>query len=185
MSEKVELSEKKIDDEEETTETRTLRTFFKKRWQIMIKLIQLLLCVLCTGLVMEPAKRGILMTAHLDHIIVIFTTCVGYTLITAIFILARAIGDRLPYRTVFIFSMLASGLFCLSGILLAIDRQRRYFYDEVYFEPRPYLLHLMVASSGFSFLSSLVFAVEVVFINPTMKTKHKILTAVVHKKILK
>lgn len=47
---------------------------------------------------MEPAKKGDLARIHLEHFAVILPTFIGYLIITFIFLLARVIGDKIPYR---------------------------------------------------------------------------------------
>ncbi|KAF7281537.1 hypothetical protein GWI33_004572 [Rhynchophorus ferrugineus] len=148
---------------EEVSET-DWKEWAKDNWQLLIKIGQLVICIICLGSVMEPAKRGNLAKIHLDHFAVIFTTFVGYLVIISVCLFAKIIGDKIPYRTLFTFSSIASCLFFITGVLLAVDRKRRYFHDDIFYEPRAYLLNLMVTSSVFAFFGSAVFTVEAVYI---------------------
>ncbi|XP_030759629.1 uncharacterized protein LOC115885027 [Sitophilus oryzae] len=142
----------------------TFKERLKQHWQLLTKILELVICIICLGFIMEPAKKGDMAKIHLDHFCVIFTTFIGYLVISAVFLFARIIGDKIPYKTVFIFSVTASCLFFISGILLAIDRKRRYFYDDTFYEPRMYILNFIVVSTFFSFLACVVFVVESVYI---------------------
>ncbi|CAG9765823.1 unnamed protein product [Ceutorhynchus assimilis] len=150
-------SENKLEDEQDKS---TMRTFFRRRWQLCAKSLELILCILCIGLIMEPVKKSDTARVPLHHLALIFPTFIGYLLIVLLCLLAKILGDKIPYRTGFIFSVVASCLFFVSGILLAVDR-RKPFMD---FQPLPYVFKLLASSAAFSFVTAIIFSVEAVYV---------------------
>ncbi|ENN77756.1 hypothetical protein HUJ04_005014 [Dendroctonus ponderosae] len=164
MSERSSISEKVAECGKFDTQEKNMNEF-RKRWQLWAKILELILCALCIGLVMEPAKRGDLARIHLAHFALIFPTFIGYSLIVSVFLVAKAIsGDTIPYRTGFMLSLLGSCFFFTCAVLLILDRKKNYFLDEFFYEPRPYILKLLTASTGLSFITSILFGVEAFYI---------------------
>ncbi|XP_050305855.1 uncharacterized protein LOC126742997 isoform X2 [Anthonomus grandis grandis] len=162
MSEILNNSEKHQDVD--GNEKSSLEVQLRKKWQLCAKTVELIFCVLCLALIMEPAKRGYLAQLHLDHFSIIFPTFIGYMTVVSIFLSAKLLQDKIPYKTGFLFSAVASWSFFASGVLLTLDRKEQYFYDERFFKPPDYVLYMLQSCIGFSYLSAIVFGVEAWFI---------------------
>ncbi|XP_066253554.1 uncharacterized protein [Euwallacea similis] len=133
---------------------------FRKKWQLCAKILELICCALCIGFIIEPTKRAELARIHLSHFALIFPTFFGYFLASFLFLITKVIGDKMPYRTVFIFSSMASFLFFVSGILLALDRKRD-INDEFYYIPLlPNVSKFLAVSTAMAFFTSMVFGAE-------------------------
>lgn len=62
------------------------------------------------------------------------------------------------------FSLAAALMFSISGILLALDRNRHNFHDEFFYTPRPHVLQFLAISTSFSFFTAIIFGVEAFFV---------------------
>lgn len=62
------------------------------------------------------------------------------------------------------FSLAATGMFFISGILLALDRKRHNYHDEFFYMPRPHVLQFLAISTSFSFFTAIIYGVEAFFI---------------------
>ncbi|XP_066139398.1 uncharacterized protein [Euwallacea fornicatus] len=155
-------SEKELQDEI-SDEKLSIISQFKKKWQLCVKIMELIFCALCIGFIIEPAKRADLARIHLSHFALIFPTFFAYFLTSFLFLITRVIGDKMPYRTGFIFSSVASFLFFVSGILLALDRTRD-ISDEFYYIPLPPNVSKFLAiSTTITFFTSMLFGAEAYF----------------------
>ncbi|XP_044253492.1 uncharacterized protein LOC123004336 isoform X2 [Tribolium madens] len=143
--------------EEETKEQQNFKQKVQKHWQIGIKILELLICVVCLGFIFEPANEIHLGGNYMHHTGVMYTAYTGYILINVVLLAGRAIGDRIPYITIIIFDVIGAGLFLITGILLLVDRIR---LAKDIFHPRHYLLTMMTVSVCFAFANCGIFLLE-------------------------
>ncbi|XP_029676033.1 uncharacterized protein LOC115243305 isoform X2 [Formica exsecta] len=86
---------------EETTAS-TLLTRLKgylKEAPFFCKIIELIFCVIATGLVAGPFQQNQIRPADIHHIAIFHVAVCGYVLINAILIMSHLLGERLPKKT--------------------------------------------------------------------------------------
>ncbi|KAL1513600.1 hypothetical protein ABEB36_002991 [Hypothenemus hampei] len=161
MSERTSMSS--VDDDQ-LDEKLSIKSKIRKRWQLYAKILEMIFCCLCIGFIMEPAKKGDLAKIHFAHFALIFPTFFGYLITVSIFLIAKVMDDIIQYRTCFISSLIASCLFFVCGILLALDHKRQYIFEDFLYQPKPQLLEFHAVSTAFSFFNSILFGLEAYYI---------------------
>lgn len=127
-------------------------------WQLGFKIVELLICGVCMGLIYDPAKVTGLGKSHLHHVGVMYTAYTGFMLINGVLIIGRAIQDRLCYRTSAIFSAAGCIMFLVTAILLISDRS--YLTKNYFYHPEMYLMEMLTTSTIFAFLNAIIFLVD-------------------------
>ncbi|XP_018580355.1 uncharacterized protein LOC108918002 isoform X1 [Anoplophora glabripennis] len=134
-------------------------------WPVGIKVLQLLVCAVCMGLIYEPLTRTIFTRILMHHIGVMYTSYTGYMVINCVLLVSKALGDKIPYRTVALFAIIGSALFLITGMLLIVDTND--FIRDATRPERDYsdydessLKTLFKISAGFAFLNALLFAAD-------------------------
>ncbi|KAL1494094.1 hypothetical protein ABEB36_009746 [Hypothenemus hampei] len=178
MSSEVKIEEKKdvpkkeeetvvVDDEDKqipelptTEEQFTVK--FRQQWQLIIKILELITSALCFGLFYQPANQSAnLAKHHLEQVAVILLAYVGYILINLVFIVARCLNDKIPFRVGALFSLVAALLNVTSGILLIVNRTNK--FQGMYYEPHKYLESMLSAATVLSFINAVFFSVDAVY----------------------
>lgn len=116
-----------------------------------------MLCAACVGVEFEPFSEIGVGKVQLHHVAVMYTAFTGYIVINLITIAARLMGDKIPYKTNAIFAIIASVLFFITGVLVAKDKSD---HSNKLFHAQFYLLQMLAATSAFSFINSVVFAID-------------------------
>lgn len=111
------------------------------------------------GIVYDPLNNMGLGKSHLHHVGVVFTAYAGYILINTVLLIARAMKDKIPYKTSTIFSMSGAILNLVAVCLLANDRSNS---TRVIAANSP-KLEAMLVSIVVAAINTLVFAMEGVF----------------------
>ncbi|KAH1016789.1 hypothetical protein HUJ04_007959 [Dendroctonus ponderosae] len=166
-----EQAEKKIEDddvkEKDVAELKpeakeSLGKKIKKQWQLILKVLQLIVCALCFAFFFQPANQSAnIAKHHLEEVGLIFLAFVGYMHINVIFIVSRCIKDKIPFRVSALFSLIAAILFFVAGILLIVDRRNK--FQGAYYEPHVYLASMLSAATALSFINAVLFAVDGVY----------------------
>ncbi|XP_066258282.1 uncharacterized protein [Euwallacea similis] len=156
----VEAEEKAAGELNEEPE-KSLKGKIKKHWQLILKILELLLCALCLGMFIEPTKQAANMSKiYVEQVAVILLAFAGYLLINAIFIVSRCIKDKIPFRISSLFSLVAAILFFVSGILLIADRKKKF---QGYWEIQMSWISMLSAATVFTFVNAVLFAVDGVY----------------------
>ncbi|XP_030752111.1 uncharacterized protein LOC115879422 [Sitophilus oryzae] len=156
-----EENEKEVDEVKEPPK-KSLVKRIKEEWQLIAKILELVLCALCLGFFYQPAaKSANFAKHHLEQVGLIFLTFIGYLLINAVFIVSKLIKDRIPFRTSATFSLLAAILNFIAGIVLIVDRRNK--FQGIYYEPQMYLLGMLTGSTILCFVNSAVYGLDGVY----------------------
>ncbi|XP_074036031.1 uncharacterized protein [Leptinotarsa decemlineata] len=152
-----------VEDKEvkEQRPKKPLKVVIKEKWQIGVKILELLICAICMGFIYDPASTAGLGKSHMLHVGVMYTSYTGYMVINCVLILGRMLGDKIPFRTVSLFAVTGSALFLITCILLTVDRL--YLMKHYFYHPNMYLLTMMTTSIIFAFINVVVFAVDAMF----------------------
>ncbi|KAJ8922938.1 hypothetical protein NQ315_001483 [Exocentrus adspersus] len=132
----------------------------KEYWPVGIKVLELLVSTLCLGLIYEPASTLGLGKSHMHHIGIMYTAFTGYMVINCVLLISKAIGDRIPYRTVSLFALIGSALCLVTGILLIVDTANK--IREYAYHSNTYRLDMMKACIGIAFVDVMLFAADAV-----------------------
>ncbi|KAL1494098.1 hypothetical protein ABEB36_009749 [Hypothenemus hampei] len=117
---------------------------------------------LCFGLFYQPANQSAnLAKHHLEQVAVILLAYVGYILINLVFIVARCLNDKIPFRVGALFSLVAALLNVTSGILLIVNRTNK--FQGMYYEPHKYLESMLSAATVLSFINAVFFSGDAVY----------------------
>ncbi|KAJ8980132.1 hypothetical protein NQ317_009191 [Molorchus minor] len=128
---------------------------------IVGKILELFICMVCMGLIYEPAQTAALGKTHLHHIGIMYTAFGGYKVINGVAIVSILLGEKIPYRMASLYAVMGCALFLVTGILLTIDRP--YLNNQYYFHPQQHLLIMYTISILFVFLNVILFAADAVF----------------------
>ncbi|XP_066153406.1 uncharacterized protein [Euwallacea fornicatus] len=154
-------AEKKVAEELKEESVKSLKMRIKEHWQLMLKIVELLLCALCLGMFIEPTKQSANMSRiYVEQVAVILLAFAGYLLINAIFIVSHFIKDKIPFRISTLFSLVAAILFFVSGILLTADRKKKF---QGYWEVQMSSVSMLSAATVFAFVNAVLFAVDGVY----------------------
>ncbi|KAG7203929.1 hypothetical protein KM043_016948 [Ampulex compressa] len=107
---------------EESVTNPNLRTRLRdylKEAPFFCKIIELVLCVISTGLIIHPFSK--IEQEDMNHVGIFHVSVCGYILINAILIVSHLLGERLPKKTGLAFSAMGSILCCTAGLILIRD----------------------------------------------------------------
>ncbi|XP_028136886.1 uncharacterized protein LOC114331497 [Diabrotica virgifera virgifera] len=149
------------DDVREQQQKKPLKEALLQRWQLGIKLLELLICAACMGFIHDPALTSGLGKSHMVHVGIMYTAFTGYMVINCVLILGRWMGDSVPYKTVALFALVGASLFLITCILLTVDRF--YLMKHYFYHPNMHLLTMMTTSIVFAFINVVVFSVDALF----------------------
>ncbi|CAG9812435.1 unnamed protein product [Phaedon cochleariae] len=156
-----EVESNKEDDVKEQKPRKPLKVVFAEKWQIGIKILELLVCAVCMGFIYDPASTAGLGKSHMLHVGVMYTAYTGYMVVNCVLLVGRTLGERIPYKTVSIFAITGSALFLITCILLTVDRL--YLMKHYFYHPNMYLLTMMTTSIIFAFINVVLLAVDAMF----------------------
>ncbi|XP_045475997.1 uncharacterized protein LOC123681760 isoform X2 [Harmonia axyridis] len=159
MSSEVEPS--KDPEEPKLERKRTLKQKINDYWQIGLKVIELLLCIVCLLFVYDAVKISGLGSSHMNHVGIMFTSYSGFLMINILLIINRFYGERMPYKSAAIYALLGSALFMITGILLIVCRtflMKHYGYSS-----EMSLMTNLTVSLFFAFVNCMVFAADSVY----------------------
>ncbi|KAK0081698.1 hypothetical protein PV325_006459 [Microctonus aethiopoides] len=125
------------------------------------KVIELLFCIIATGLIVDPFNNR--MQSNLNHAGVIYVALCGYIMINAILIFCYLLGEKLNKKTAIIFSGLGAIMCFTAGIILIHDWKN--FQNNYISRYQDQYLEQMLSSGIFAILASIIFAIETFFTN--------------------
>lgn len=155
-----EVENNKDEETKEQPPKKSLKQKLRDHWQLLFKIVELILCALCMGFIYEPANTVGLGKSHMHHVGIMYTAYTGYMLINCVFLVSRAIGDRIPFKTASLFALNGAALFLITAILLTVNRS--YIVNRHFFHPQIYLLNMFTTSIIFAFLNVIVFALDAI-----------------------
>lgn len=134
---------------------------YLKEAPFFCKIIELILCVISVGLIVNPFNE--IPQEDINHVAIVYVSLCGYILINAIIILCHLLGDRMPKRTATAFSAMGA-ILCLTAGLVLI-RDWTYFPNNLIFRYVEQYSDQMVSSGVFAIFAAIVFACDTYFIN--------------------
>ncbi|CAG9859059.1 unnamed protein product [Phyllotreta striolata] len=149
------------DDVKELEHEKSLKVVLQENWQLIMKLLELLMCALCMAFIHDPAETSGMGKSHMVHIGIMYTSYTGYMVINCVLIIGRSLGDKIPYKTTSLFSVVGAALFLITCILLTVDRfslMKHYFYH-----PNMHLLTMMTTSIVFAFINVVILTIDAMF----------------------
>ncbi|XP_020286073.1 uncharacterized protein LOC109855837 [Pseudomyrmex gracilis] len=152
--------------EETTTAASSFFTRLKgylKKAPFFCKIVELILCVIATGLVAGPFQQNHIRTDDIHHIALFHVAVCGYILINAILIMSHLLDEQIPKKTALMFTTMGAILCCTAGLVLIRDWDNLstnliHAYLEEY-------SNQTVAAGSFAILAALVFAIDAYLTN--------------------
>ncbi|KAJ6635962.1 hypothetical protein Bhyg_14548 [Pseudolycoriella hygida] len=103
-----------------------------KYWPAIFKGIELLLCILCIGLIDEPANNSrIRVFVSQRTVALAYSTFASYLIITAVYLFGKLVRDNWPWKTSAVLSLIAFLLYtaCAATILKDwVDTKERNYW---------------------------------------------------------
>lgn len=144
---------------------------FLKHTTILFKVIEIILSIFAIGLMVDPLNsfQRIFNKSRfkLDDAAFIYVTVAGYVMINTVFIISHLLGDRLPKRTMILFSSLGTILHIVAGSLIIhnwrnISRPHYHLQNNELYPSKQYM-DMLLSSAVFVFLNVLAFVGEIFF----------------------
>ncbi|XP_076764918.1 uncharacterized protein LOC143431850 [Xylocopa sonorina] len=136
---------------------------------MVMKVLEIILAVFAIGLIVDPLNsfQKILIRTHfkLDDAAIIYISLGGYVIINTMFVICQIMGDRIPKRTLAMFSALGALLHVVAGSVIVYDWKKildPYFSNELY--PSKQYMDMFISGAVFTFLDAFVFILEIFFI---------------------
>lgn len=147
-----------------------------KLMPLAMKLLEIVLAVFAIGLVVDPLNsfQKIMIRMHfkLDDAAIIYITIAGYLIINTLFIICQLLGDRIPKRTLILFSSVGGLLHIVAGSIIVYNWTKilgpYYSNNELY--PSKQYMDMFISGAVFTFVNAAVFFLEVFFIIYSSKT---------------
>lgn len=159
-------------DENQRTPQVPKESKIMKHSTILFKVIEIILSIFAIGLLVDPLNsfQRIFNKPRfkLDDAAFIYVTVAGYIMINTVFIISHLLGDRLPKRTMILFSSLGVILHIVAGSLIVhnwryINRSHYQIQNNEIYPSKQYV-DMLISSAVFVFLNVLAFAGEIFLI---------------------
>ncbi|XP_066597402.1 uncharacterized protein [Prorops nasuta] len=133
-----------------------------KEPSIIFKVVQLILCIISVGLIVEPFNK--ILQRDINIVALVFTSVCSFIYINLIIILQHTYHqERLPKYTARNFAIVGGILCCAAGAMVINDWKS--FSQNYIARTMQEELNQMVASGVFAILASIVFFVEAYILN--------------------
>ncbi|KAK2585072.1 hypothetical protein KPH14_008587 [Odynerus spinipes] len=142
-----------------------------KHTTVLFKVIEIIISIFAIGLLVDPLNSFQRVfnkpRFKLDDAAFIYVTVAGYVMINTLFVICHLLGDRLPKRTMILFSSLGAILHVVAGSLIVhnwrnIQRPHYNLHnDELY--PSKQYMDMLISSAVFVLLNVLAFVGEIFF----------------------
>lgn len=135
-----------------------------------LKILEIILAVFSIGLIVDPLNsfQKFLIKSHfkLDDAAIIYITIAGYIIINTLFIICQILGDRIPKRTLVIFSSVGALLHIVAGSVIVYNWRKILgpYYNNNEFYPSKQYMDMFISGAVFTFANAVVFILEVFFI---------------------
>lgn len=140
-----------------------------KWWPVILKSIELALCILCLCVIDDPAQSFRIRLFVSGRIIALsYGTIVTFLIFSAVYLIGKFVGDEWPWRSTSILAGIASILFFICGVWLLKDyywiQQRNYLpvpiVEERGARSTPLTVALLLVSGILLIITSVAHAVE-------------------------
>lgn len=118
-------------------------------------------CVLCLIFAYDAVKTSGLGSSHMNHVGIMFSAFTGFCMINILLILNRFFGERMPYRSAAIYSLIGSALFLITAILLIVCRS--FLMKHYGYTSEMSLMTNLSISLLFAFVNCIIFAADSVY----------------------
>ncbi|XP_017882141.1 uncharacterized protein LOC108626149 [Ceratina calcarata] len=158
------------DETQQVQRTRKERKFIR-HVPLLLKILEVILSVFAIGLIVDPMnsfyKLSIRSRFKLDDAAIIYISIAGYLIINTLFIICHILGDRIPKRTLILFSSLGALLHVVAGSVIVYNWRKTlgpYGYSNNEFYPSKQYMDMLISGAVFTFANAVVFILEVFFI---------------------
>ncbi|XP_055305535.1 uncharacterized protein LOC129570116 isoform X3 [Sitodiplosis mosellana] len=94
----------------------------KKYWPTILKSIEVVLCILCIGLIDDPAQNSrIRIFVSQRTVALCYVTFGSFLIYSIVFLIGKLIRDEWPWKTTSILACVATFLFFICGVFLLKD----------------------------------------------------------------
>ncbi|XP_076172835.1 uncharacterized protein LOC143149389 [Ptiloglossa arizonensis] len=134
----------------------------------LIKIVEVILAVVAIGLIVDPLNsfQRILIKSRfkLDDAAIIYVSIAGYIIINTLFIICHFLGDRIPKRTLILFSSLGALLHIVAGSVIVYNWRKivNPYTNNNEFYPSKQYMDMFISGAVFTFLDALVFIAEII-----------------------
>ncbi|XP_054273246.1 uncharacterized protein LOC128993393 [Macrosteles quadrilineatus] len=136
---------------------RTLAESFIGASPFLIKVLELVVALLCLVLIYVPFDNRL--QTNLNHVGIVYVTYCCAVIVNGVLIGSHLQGERVPQKTLFIFSTVLGILFFITGCVVLNDWWT--LMHSLYFHPPKTFLDMMICSGIFSILNSLTFFTDI------------------------
>lgn len=136
------------------------------------KILEVVLAIFAIGLIVDPLNsfQWIFNKPRfkLDDAAVIYVSIAGYVLINTLFIISHLLGDRVPKRTLILFTSVGAFLHIVAGSLLVHNWRMihgpyyQIYNNEIY--PSKQYMDMLISGAVFTFVNAAVFVVDILLI---------------------
>nr|CAI5826283.1 unnamed protein product [Callosobruchus analis] len=146
------------DGRKEEDRVDNLQDATRKYWQLILKLVEIVICIMCIGFMYEPTTtyQSGLGKTNFPYAAPMYTAFGGYIVINATLILGALLGESTPFRIVAIFAAWGTGLFLTTGILLISHKMN----IASFYAPHMHLPLHMTTAIILSFVNVMLMALE-------------------------
>ncbi|KAK9307417.1 hypothetical protein QLX08_002229 [Tetragonisca angustula] len=137
---------------------------------LLMKVLEVVLAVFAIGLIVDPLNsfQRLSIRTHfkLDDAAIIYITVAGFLIINALFIICQLMGDRIPKRTLIVFSSVGALLHIVAGSIIVYNWRKilgPYYNNNGYYPSKQYM-DMFISGAVFTFVNAVVFFLEVFFI---------------------
>ncbi|XP_015439247.1 PREDICTED: uncharacterized protein LOC107194183 [Dufourea novaeangliae] len=134
----------------------------------LMKILEVILSVFAIGLIVDPLNsfQRILIRSKfkLDDAAIIYISIAGYIIINTLFIICHFLGDRIPKRTLIIFTSVGALLHIVAGSVIVYNWNKIMgpYYNNNEFYPSKQYMDMFISGAVFTFVNALVFIVDIV-----------------------
>lgn len=142
------------------------------RIQVILRIIQVCLAILIVGISVDPPFNHFQRIfnkprATVGDIAIIYTAIIGYMIINILFLIGHVLGDRIPKRTLLLFSSVGAVLHIVAASMMIhtwrkVTGEYIEFYNNAIHSSQLYN-NLFLTSAILTFLNAALFGCDVAF----------------------
>ncbi|XP_037050286.1 uncharacterized protein LOC119084418 isoform X4 [Bradysia coprophila] len=132
-----------------------------KYWPAIFKSIELLICILCIGLIDEPATNSrIRVFVSQRTVALAYSTFASYLIISAAYLFGKLVKDHWPWKTTAALSLIGFILYAACAATLLKDWVET--KERNYWPPNTQRLDLVCATGFICVIGAIVFLIELI-----------------------
>ncbi|XP_078033961.1 uncharacterized protein LOC144468402 [Augochlora pura] len=134
----------------------------------IMKIVEVILSVFAIGLIVDPMnsfhKLLIRTRFKLDDAAIIYISIASYLIINTLFIICHFLGDRIPKRTLILFTSLGALLHIVAGSVIVYNWRKIQgpYQSNNEFYPSKQYMDMFISGAVFTFVNAVVFVVDVI-----------------------